>query len=413
MTALYVILAVIAVVGGFALLGAAPPKPLVHRRSPSPGSFQPLASGTEFVCRVVMRSEESPNGPVRSFGIEIKGLVNAPSDNHDTRLRISVDDISGQHPEPLRCNLERYCGPAGNFQYEQPNGRLPRRRTELADWVAVASLPVAMFSFARKGRRKLAFRVSLISCETGQSLAAAKTIMVYDNPALGYEDADVNIARTQQHGVTLALAVAVADGTVTEKELAVIRRWAADKLAESNNGELVPDDKLARQLERALHQAIKFFSTGGSIDIRALCGEVVHLVPESERIELMSLCASVAGADGETAEKELELLNRMGVWLELDRGKVRQIIEPLLPADLASFSNAEAVLGITPDMDVELVRRCLNEEYRRWNARVTNSDPAVRHRAEQMLRLVADARRRCIEEQPPPALQNLTPPRRT
>jgi tellurite resistance protein len=409
MVAIFIILAVLAVIGFLAVLGMAPQNSHVGPQALHPMRQRPVAAEGQFNCRVTIRSEQAKNSQAQLFCVEIKGVINAPSDNHDTKLRLTIDDTTEQGAEPVRCNAARYQKDgSGAFLYEEPNGKLPRQQTELANWVTVASLPVGMFSFAKKGARKLVFRVALVSCETGESLAAARTQVVYENENLGFLDATVNVARTQQHGVTLALAVAIADDDVAESELDVIRNWAASKLAESNNGEFVPDIQLERQLEKALHQALKFFSSGGRIDIRALCNEIVSLAPEPERFELMRLCIAVAKADGEVTEREMEVLNRLGMWLVLDRGKIRQMMEQLMPADLSGFKNIDAALGITNDMDPELIRKYLNEEYRRWNARVTNSDPNVRKRAESVLGMIAQARQKYVREQTLTALHTLT-----
>ncbi|HSV27548.1 MAG TPA: hypothetical protein VLH60_06615, partial [Sedimentisphaerales bacterium] len=284
-----IILAVLVVIGLLAMLGMSPGKRSAVRPLHRPQVQRP-PSQDELACRVSMASEQSKNGQAQAFRVEIKGVVNSPSENHDARIRVTIDELSGHGAQPVKCAVARYRrNDAEAFLYEEPNGRLPRQRTELADWVAVASLPVGMLTFARKGMRRLVFRVALVSSDTGQILAAAKTHLDYENECLGYEDADTNIARTQQYGVTLALAVAIADDNVAEAELDVIRKWAAGRLAESNCGEFFPDEQLERQLEKALHQALRFFSSGGRIDIRSLCGEIVQLAPEAERFELLRL----------------------------------------------------------------------------------------------------------------------------
>jgi tellurite resistance protein len=409
MIAVLIILAVLVVIASLAMLGMSPGKQAGRRPVPRPQAERAL-SQEEFGCRVTVSTEQSKTGQSQVFHIEIKGVINAPSDNHDARLRVTIDELSEQGTQPVKCTAARYQrNDSGVFFYEKANGRLPRQRTELADWVAVASLPVGMFMFSRKGTRKLVFRVALVSGETGQSLAAAKTQIDFENENLGHEDADTNIARTQQFGVTLALAMAIADDDVAESELTVIRNWAASKLAESNNGEFIPDAQLERQLEKALQQAIKFFSSGGRIDIRSLCSEIVELAPEAERFELLKLCISVAKADDEVTEKEMELLNRFCLWLVLDRGKVRQMFEQLITVDMSTYANHDVALGITSDMDPELIRKYLNDEYRRWNARVTNSDPVVRQKAERIMAMIAEARRKYVKEQSPSALHTLTP----
>jgi len=54
------------------------------------------------------------------------------------------------------------------------------------------------------------------------------------------------------------------------------------------------------------------------------------------------------------------------------------------------------VLGITPGMDKEEIKKTLNKEYRKWNARVSSDDPAIRKRAEQMVEHIAEVRKKSI-----------------
>ena len=50
------------------------------------------------------------------------------------------------------------------------------------------------------------------------------------------------------------------------------------------------------------------------------------------------------------------------------------------------------LLGIAPEMDEETFRKRLNEEYRKWNARVTHPDAQIRGQADQILTLIAEIR---------------------
>jgi hypothetical protein len=43
-------------------------------------------------------------------------------------------------------------------------------------------------------------------------------------------------------------------------------------------------------------------------------------------------------------------------------------------------------------MDEQSFRKRLNEEYRKWNARVTHPDPQIRRHADEILTLIATIR---------------------
>ncbi|GAG30423.1 unnamed protein product [marine sediment metagenome] len=85
-------------------------------------------------------------------------------------------------------------------------------------------------------------------------------------------------------------------------------------------------------------------------------------------------------------------MKNLATWLNLDMNRFRCITERILPANMHEIKDAEVILGVTSDMSKEAARRHLNEEYRKWNARVTNSDPAIQTQADHMLKFIANAR---------------------
>ena len=56
----------------------------------------------------------------------------------------------------------------------------------------------------------------------------------------------------------------------------------------------------------------------------------------------------------------------------------------------------EVILGVSSDMGKEKTREQLNKEYIKWNSRVTSSDPAIQSQADEMLKLIAEARRQYV-----------------
>ncbi len=68
------------------------------------------------------------------------------------------------------------------------------------------------------------------------------------------------------------------------------------------------------------------------------------------------------------------------------------MMEKILPVSIHEVKDTEVLIGVTSGMSKEGSRHQLNREYAKWNARVTNSDPRVRTQADQMLKLIAEAR---------------------
>ncbi len=68
------------------------------------------------------------------------------------------------------------------------------------------------------------------------------------------------------------------------------------------------------------------------------------------------------------------------------------MMEMILPICMHEVEDVEIGLGITSEMSNAQTRRHLTKEYRKWNARVTNSNPKIQAQAEHMLKLIAEAR---------------------
>ena len=160
--------------------------------------------------------------------------------------------------------------------------------------------------------------------------------------------------------------------------------WENFNLQDGNKSE---EEKIRFEvkLEKALEQAVKFFISGGRLDVRAVCREIVKIAPAGLRLDIMRLFLNVAKADGIVTQPEMIVINKFASWLQIERAKFRAALEQLIPLSICQIKDADVLLGITSDMDSESVCKYLNEEYRRWNARVTNADAKIREQAAHML----------------------------
>ena len=158
------------------------------------------------------------------------------------------------------------------------------------------------------------------------------------------------------------------------------------------SGSRSASDTDERKLDKALEKTIAFFRTGNNIDTYKICDEIVTIAPVAQRYDILELCLYVAQSKGSVTAEELTLLKNMAEWLGVDSEKFRIMMEKVLPVDMHQVKNVEIILGITSDMSKERVRKHLNKEYSKWNSRVTNADPDIQNQADQMLKLIAEAR---------------------
>jgi len=115
-------------------------------------------------------------------------------------------------------------------------------------------------------------------------------------------------------------------------------------------------------------------------------------VPLADRYDVLDLCLNVAKANGSVVAEELAALKNLASWLEVDADRFRAMMEKTLPVSMHQVKDAEVTLGVTSDMSERETLQRLNKEYCKWNSRVTSSDPQVQAQADQMLKLIAEAR---------------------
>ena len=123
-----------------------------------------------------------------------------------------------------------------------------------------------------------------------------------------------------------------------------------------------------------------------------ICKKIAKTVPFAVRCDILELCLRVVHANNFAATEQLVLLKNMAGWLEVHRERFRSMMEKILPVGMHESKDIELILGITSDMNRKQTCQHLSKEYRKWNARVTNSDYEVQAQAEHMLKLIAETR---------------------
>ena len=84
----------------------------------------------------------------------------------------------------------------------------------------------------------------------------------------------------------------------------------------------------------------------------------------------------------------------MAETLHIGPDRFMAICQKRLLTDNCSYDRWRLLLGVRDVMQPEDLRCRLNEEYRKWNARVTHADPQIRRQADIILSLIAEVRNR-------------------
>ena len=349
-------------------------------------------------CRVKLTELKEDKSVLDAFGVEICGSIHARRDKHNALLRISILDVTEPAPKAkeVQASVKQWQVPGSLVLcYKAELGKLPQKVTTLPGWTAVAELRLDWLTFPRRGTRDLQFDISILSSDSGENIAGARCTFSYENPAFGYMDLQENIERTKTLAVALAFAVSAADNKLYDCEVELIKNWARDNIFEDSEQ---ASNKVRHKLDNALDKTVFFFREGNKLNVYEICREIVEIAPVAQRYDILDLCLYVAHANGSVAAEELAMLKDLADWLEIDAERFRAMMEKVLPIDMHEVRDVETILGITSNMSKEKTRQHLNKEYSKWNSRVTNSDPEIQSQADQMLKLITEARSQYVAE---------------
>ena len=342
-------------------------------------------------CRILAVELKEGDTVFDAFAVEICGAIHAPEDIRSAALKISILDITDGSTEAkeVRARNPQDASNGSQFCHVAELGRLPSQTTTLEDWTSVARLRSDRPEFCRRGKRTLRFETAILPADGGDEFAHAWCTFVYDNPMPGYIDLQENDERTKVLTVALAFAVSAADGKLYDCEVELIKNWARENVLESSSQ---TSDEDHDKLEKALRTTVAYFSEGNKLDICALCEEIVGIAPVGQRYQVLELCLWVAQANGSVVAEEMAVLKALASWLEVDVEKFRTMVQKILPVDVYEVMDVKDLLGITSDMSKEGTRKHLNREYSKWNSRVTSANPDIQTQADQMLKIIAEAR---------------------
>jgi len=322
--------------------------------------------------------------------VDICGTIHAPADGYEVELRVTLKDVTDSEADSAPVlNRPRHgpLNPSSHFVFQADMGRLCRQTTVLEDWTTVGQILPDWFVLARSGRRTLQYAISVVSRQTGEPLACSDCTGEYENTETGYLDIEDNIQRAKTLAVGLAFSVGAANGCLLDPEVNVICAWV-----KTNFGSADVSAGARLELDRALQKTAGFFRHGGTLNVPQICAEIVEIAPLIGRIEIVDLCLRVAAAKGQVTTAELKLLKDLSDWLQVDRARLRAMVEKTLPVEMHKNHAAEMILGVTSTMSKDEARVQLNREYAKWSSRVISTDPSIRRQADQMLRLLGEAR---------------------
>ena len=337
-----------------------------------------------FICRVEQWTDESlPSGKDQVFRVKMIGRIPTDEDNVDTDMQLEIQDITEgrSHPQQVLSADEQYRGEENaGFRFIQHNGTVPEKNSVLARWVTVAQFPCHILRFSHRGRRKLMFCVSVLEAETGRKLTAAQKTIEYVYCSDGYRE--VHSRRCDILKSCLELAV-FSCGKTPPFSSDIQSRWAAWLQEKSD---------IFMAAEEAMGMVEQIAENASALTIEASAETLLAYGQSTDAFLALELALQTAGFCGTVTLEMYQRITRIAKMLQIRQDRFMAMAQKILLSSGCHIEEPSYLLGISPDMDEASFRKRLNEEYRKWNARVTHPDPQIRDQADTILTLIANIR---------------------
>lgn len=362
----------------------------------------------KFRVRAIRKKVTNDDYDFEVFEIQVRGFLPVKHDETACSIIVNMfDDTNGT--QPVLCVLDDFQEEHSRvYQIVRDIGSV----TEGAyydNWSPVGVAIIETLITPRQGGRKISFQACLIpnsnppvfrhgfvKANKERILAVAHTEEIsFQFDDFGYLDATDNRKKTERLTIELAFYVAASDGNIEKEEGTTIKEWASRLIADtaSDNRDDVKGEinsVIKESFNKALNNQINHVET---------IFELNQVATHQEKYEAIELFLDVMSSDGHAAPEELKILDEISKMLEIDPNKFRALQDRRL-ANVKSIGttrgNMDMLLGITDDMSADEIRKHLSKEYRKWNSRVTSGDEGVKQKAQEMLLLIGEARKKHV-----------------
>lgn len=346
----------------------------------------PQLSRFKFTCRVtVVSNNEAPAAESEGLLVEMMGRIPTPCDNYDTDVRLEIEDVSSGpfRAEPVLSadpNFRRDHDAA--FFFQARNGQVPGQDAVISHWVNVVTIPCHLLRFAYRGRRKLQFKLSVLSSETGEVLTTDTQVVEYISCSDGYRQIQDRKLEILKASVQLAMAATSepSQSTVNESLRPLWKRWL---------------DQIARQFPAALELETvldDLQSQLGELTIDQVAEPLLAYGESADRFSAFELMLDTLADEANITVDKSAKLSEIAAVLEIGAEPFLAACQKTLLQENCYIEDPSFLLGVDAAMDQQAFRARLNEEYRKWNCRVTHPDKEIRRQADQVLSLIADLR---------------------
>ena len=358
------------------------------------------------IRKIDFRAGEGEDGP-HGVGLELRGLMPVARRTQLGFVTSVLDVTEEGNPRPVLASIEMFQEPESAAYYQFQGAGEVGPDEGFVSWVRVGGVFPELLYPAYGGRRQLVFVIRLV--DLGQLPPIQLGFGDGDHPGLlaslhvgyelgyegkGYLDAAEHRDEARALAIRLAMAVAIADGTLHESEGNVIKTWVTKTIAAFGDPKR---DELKSIYNDAMRDAFAA-AKAGELSLSEVTGRLNEIAEEPQKYEAIELCFDVMAADGVADESELASIRRIAEALQLDYQEIENLRDKrLITLDVALEHRAtlETIIGIEDGWDQDRIKTHIRIEYAKWNDRLNNlPEGQERENAQRMLDMLSEARKK-------------------
>lgn len=319
----------------------------------------------------------------------------------------SVFDCTGDEYDPVMSVLDAFQEPESvAFRHVTEVGRVSPDQGA-AKWARVGVVIPNFLTPPYSGNRKFAVVVRLVDLDDPPSISLGRhepdqpgllwqSVLAFNHShdGKGYLEAAEDTVEANALTLKIAMAVAMADGSLDDSEGEVLKEHAS-RMISPYSGER--QQVLKQAFNSAMEEAYDAAKTG-DISLSSLTQRLNEIGDRVAKYETIELCFEVMAADGVIDPNENLTIRRVAEALNLDFSEIEKIRDQKLVGQKVNFAqdaNVEELLGIDSDWEPERIKKHLRIEFQKWNNRLNVlQEGGERDSAQRMLDLIAKTRQK-------------------
>ena len=209
----------------------------------------------------------------------------------------------------------------------------------------------------------------------------------------GYmEEAAEHQEEAQILTLKIAMAVAMSDGNLDTREGELMNEWIKGSISSSSEEEYA---RLKEIFNQTLHESYAE-AKEGSLNLQSLANRLNDIAETSNKYQAYELASNIMAADLKADPNEIEALNELAEWLDLDSQRVTEMMDAcIVQLDMDISTSVENLLGIKPDWSDARIKKHLTSEFNKWNNRLnTLPEGKERDNVQHLLERIAVARKK-------------------